>query len=377
MNQFFLSIFLAPSLLCFAATDEVHHLDYVPEMSEPVIETVTEGTNEMPGPRLIDLHDLSQDFILETKEIKIAEYPWSFNPTLIRWKERLLLCFRIRGTEKGVANRIGLVWLNEHLDPISSPTILEFRLTEPYGQHDQDPRLVEADGRLFMVHCNFLAEGTDRPTRRVFYSEVHQIGDSFYVENPESIIEYPHANPLRWEKNWIPFEFEKKLLLAYSITPHRILLPIRGEHRAEFFAESNAVIDWPWGVLRGGTQALLDGDEYISFFHSSINMPSVHSEGKVMQHYFMGAYTFSAKPPFEVLRVSPEPIVATNFYNAPPYKTWKPLRVVFPCGLVIDGDTFLVSYGRQDFEMWIAKIDKQKLFKSLIPTKQNQESGAQ
>lgn len=192
-------------------------------------------------------------------------------------------------------------------------------------------------------------------------------GKSFYIEEAQSIEEYPGGKQSRWEKNWVPFIYEDKLLLAYSIVPHRILRPILGTKTCLPAFSSVGLIQWAWGVLRGGTQAFLVDGEYLSFFHSSTNMASVHSEGKVIPHYFMGAYTFSASPPFEITRISKEPIVGKNFYDGPAYKTWKPLRVVFPGGFVFDDHFIWVVYGRQDHELWVAKLDKKGLLNSLIP----------
>ena len=81
----------------------------------------------------------------------------------------------------------------------------------------------------------------------------------------------------------------------------------------------------------------------------------------------MGAYTFEAKPPFALIAVSPEPIVFKGFYEPPYYKTWKPLRCVFPAGIIVDKDFVWIAYGRQDHETWVAKIDKKQLLKSLVP----------
>jgi predicted GH43/DUF377 family glycosyl hydrolase len=88
-----------------------------------------------------------------------------------------------------------------------------------------------------------------------------------------------------------------------------------------------------------------------------------------MLHYFMGAYTFSSTPPFEITSISPDPIIGKTFYTGPAYKTWKPLRVVFPGGFVCYKDSIWVVYGKQDFEVWVVQIDKEKLFKSLKPIK--------
>ena len=79
----------------------------------------------------------------------------------------------------------------------------------------------------------------------------------------------------------------------------------------------------------------------------------------------MGAYTFTARPPFAITHISAHPIVAKTFYHVPEYPTWKPLRVVFPMGCIADENYFWVTYGRQDFEIWVAKIDKKGLYASL------------
>ena len=98
-------------------------------------------------------------------------------------------------------------------------------------------------------------------------------------------------------------------------------------------------------------------------------MATLHSKGKIIPHYFMGAYTFSANPPFKITRISREPIIGKNFYHGTSYKTWKPLHVVFPGGFVESDGYIWILYGRQDHEIWVAKLDKQKLFDGLIPVK--------
>ncbi len=82
----------------------------------------------------------------------------------------------------------------------------------------------------------------------------------------------------------------------------------------------------------------------------------------------MGAYTFSASPPFEITKISQEPIVGQNFYDGEYYKPyWVPVRCIFPCGFIIEDLYIYISYGRQDHEIWIAKLDKKALLMSLVP----------
>jgi hypothetical protein len=82
----------------------------------------------------------------------------------------------------------------------------------------------------------------------------------------------------------------------------------------------------------------------------------------------MGAYTFSESPPFPLIRISPEPIMGRGFSSGESYLPyWKPVCVVFPGGFIFDDTSIWLVYGRQDHELWVAKLDKQGLLNSLIP----------
>jgi hypothetical protein len=190
---------------------------------------------------------------------------------------------------------------------------------------------------------------------------------SFKISNPNSLIHYENEIRQRKEKNWVPFEYHKMLIMTYSIQPHRLFIALPEIDRCVSFASTIGSIKWEWGNLMGGTPALLIDNNYLSFFHSNKAMATVQSNGQVMNHYFMGAYTFEAQYPFAITGISPHPIVANSFYHGPMYNTWKPLRVIFPSGFIVEGNDIWVSYGRQDHEMWVVKMDKTKLLSSLKP----------
>jgi predicted GH43/DUF377 family glycosyl hydrolase len=314
----------------------------------------------------INLDTYTQDFILENKQIIIPQFPGAFNASIIRWKESLLMCFRVRNEKMVSTFEIGLVWLDDNFDPIGTPRILEIKDENPSCQQQkQDPRLIIFNDKLYIVYSNFVTIG-NVTTRRMFIASLHIKEDRFYIVNPTCLHPFENCSA-RWEKNWVPFVYEQKLLLAYSLVPHRIFQPSLDSGECTTHSLTHSLISWNWGELRGGTPAIKDGDEYIAFFHSSINLATTQSDGKVMPHYVMGAYTFSAKPPFEITRISTQPIVTKRFYDVPYYTTWKPLRVVFPMGFVMDKDYIWVTYGRQDFEIWVAKMDKKHLYSSLTP----------
>lgn len=316
---------------------------------------------------LIDLELLRQDFVLETKRIVIPKCPDAFNPSIIRWNDRLLMCFRTYHPETRSTNEIAFVYLDKNFETVGVPRFLRFRTKDPSCLFKrQDPRLVQVNNRLFIVYNN----AVQGELRRMLVAELYVKGDCFFADQAECLYYFEGESRARSEKNWVPFDYNGDLYLGYSIVPHKILQPIFGMSKCRTVASSLPAIKWDWGVLRGGSPALLEGEEYLAFFHSSKSMATKHSSGRNIPHYFMGAYTFSSKPPFKITRVSPEPIVGKHFYNGPAYKTWKPLRVVFPGGYVADEKYIWVVYGRQDHEVWVAKLDKKGLLESLVPVTQ-------
>lgn len=342
------------------------------------IDCIAEPSLETPPPDLDRYEDLdlrAQSWVLETKQLKIQEYPYSFNPTIVRWHGSLLMAFRIRDARGVHNNEIGMIWLDENFDLKGSPYVLnvpEYKSEIPSKQ--QDPRLIVIGDDLYMVYSNVIKGQISPEVRRVYYTKVHFDGICFYTDPPEGILSFEGEKEQRWEKNWSPFEYNGELLLEQNLSPHRVMKPIAGTQSSETFSLSDKKLFWKWGVLRGGTQAYFVEGEYLSFFHSSISMRTVHSLGREIPHYFFGAYTFSATPPFNITRMSPRPIVGKGFYSGPPYKTWKPLRVVFPGGYVFDDRFIWIAYGRQDHEIWIAKLDRKKFLKSLAPVQEITDS---
>jgi predicted GH43/DUF377 family glycosyl hydrolase len=365
-------IFLAAPLLyseihtdLLVSCNKGEHLDYSVTETE---EQEQSPSNLPSSSSLVDMEAMVQNFILETKKIEFPEYPGAFNPSMIRWRGGLLMSFRIYNPTNCSTNPFALVWLDENFNPISVPQVFELPFHNAVlPSKQQDPRLITIEDRLFVVYNNILENVTNREIRRMFLAELFYDGEKFTTSMPECLVDYERKNDMRYEKNWVPFEYKGELLFAYSLVPHRILRPILGTGTCETVATSFNNIQWNWGVPRGGTQALLDKDHYLAFFHSWTDLPTVQSNGRKISHYVMGAYTFQAHPPFAITSISPQPIVSANFYCPPYYKTWKPLRCVFPAGIIITEDDIWISYGRQDHEIWVAKLDKKGLMESLIP----------
>jgi hypothetical protein len=232
----------------------------------------------------------------------------------------------------------------------------------------EDARLFEIKGRLFMIYSDNPNLVLTRGGCRVYHAEILFDGEHFTVSNGEGFFSFEGARKDVREKNWVPFVYHDMLLLSYTIDPHRVFLPLLGSGKCATASTTEGDFFWPWGILRGGTPGMIEGNEYLAFFHSSTEMSSLHSGGKEIMHYFIGAYTYEREFPFALTRISPEPIIGKQFYNGLFYKPyWRPMVIVFPGGFISDDQCIWLIYGRQDHECWVVKLDKKGLFDSLVP----------
>jgi predicted GH43/DUF377 family glycosyl hydrolase len=329
---------------------------------------------------LVDLEKFKSEFVLETKKIEIPNHPEAFNASIVSWRGSLILSFReLPLSAEAVSNqiysssisRIGLVFLNSDFAVDGEAYILEIPGTVVNGEllsRAEDARLINVDERLYIVYSDNRDEEVTEGRFRMYVGELDFDGRSFSLKSLERLEDFPGESSIRREKNWVPFDYRGNLFLSYSISPHLVFEPFLDDSGScDFVSLSTPDINWNWGEIRGGTPALRIGSKYLAFFHSSIDMVSVHSEGDKALHYFIGAYTFEKDAPFRITHVSKEPIIGENFYHGKKYPYyWKPVQAVFPCGFVYDGEFIYLSYGRQDHEIWIAKLDREKLLESLI-----------
>jgi predicted GH43/DUF377 family glycosyl hydrolase len=321
----------------------------------------------------VDLEQYCQDFVLETKKIDIPGHRYAFNPSIIRWNDQLLLSFRIianpnvpgKISSSSTESKVGLVWLDDDFNAVSDPQILEW--DEAF--FPEDGRLISINDRLFLIYSGSSPNLIGPHGFFVYVAELIHDGLEFQIIHNECLSTFSGAARNHREKNWVPFINNEQLHLAYQLSPHTIFTPILdGSGMCSTLSLTTPSVVWEWGELRGGTPALpLNNNTYLSFFHSSKVMQTVHSNDQAVPHYFMGAYTFSSHTPFNMLQISPEPIVGNNFYHGEKYAPyWHPVRVVFPCGMLMDDTYIWVTYGRQDHECWVVKMDKQGLLDSLI-----------
>jgi predicted GH43/DUF377 family glycosyl hydrolase len=319
---------------------------------------------------IVELEQMTQEFVLESKKIEIPGFPHAFNPSIIRWQGKLLLSFRILShPEKSKFDcHVGLVWLDEEFNPVSTPQLIDTSSSSLIPSRIDDARLVSIGNVLWLVYADNKDEKITRGGFRVYIAPLEVNENSFSIGLQECLFQFEGESSDKREKNWSPFDYKGEMRLSYNLSPHHIFKPILGTGSCESVAISSTIHNWQWGELRGGTPGLkIDEHRYLSFFHSSINLTSIESNEQTMLHYFMGAYTFSSEPPFEIKEISPRPIIGPGFYHGNIYKPyWKPVCVVFPCGFIFDNEFIWVVYGKHDHECWISKMNKEGLINSLI-----------
>lgn len=119
------------------------------------------------------------------------------------------------------------------------------------------------------------------------------------------------------------------------------------------------------GDIRGGTPPIRVGNHYITFFHSSMPWKKLPKYG-VRRMYFMGAYMFEAKPPFQIVAATrTERRLLSGTWNEPTVESVP--AVVYPTGAILDGDEWFVTLGVNDCRCGWVTIPHERLMERMQP----------
>lgn len=286
--------------------------------------------------------------------------PRHWNPGMLRYKDRLWMTYRYHLEESGGRCATAITEIDpKTLQPKGKSQWVP--LKGPTGaEHHEDARLFIFRGEPHISYTEMTGyrPGVDyRCSMR--YGKLRLKGEKWEVLDTWQP-NYGANSGNAKEKNWVFFEHEDRLMCVYSASPRHVVLEVEGD-RVFNVHESDAAV-WHFGQMRGGTPPVrLPDGNYLSVFHSSI--PTEIKPHYV--RYYGAAYTFSGKAPFEPLQVSTRPLMVgseSDGHRIDPRYTegWKPY-VVFPCGLVDDGESWLVSLGVNDWQSAIGRVSKNGL----------------
>jgi predicted GH43/DUF377 family glycosyl hydrolase len=320
------------------------------------------------------------------------------NPSIVKWNNRYLMgnsmTWGVFEGKRQAQGRMVFRWLN-----LSSAS---YQSTEPYlcitsGNYSKQIGYV-ASGKEYHLMTAFKLED---PRLMVMNSTwIHIV---FTIMSPKHITlanadlhlkeggncaKLYDFHMLRYEKevkktqkNWSPFVYQNRILYVQSINPMNVIdyAGYNSTYLKVTFDVMHDVshspyhpnISWSYGNdLRGGSNCLLINEhEYFSFFHSYR-----YSNLTDSKTYVMGAYTFSSKPPFRLLRITSYPIMLDdNFYTGPIHvknDQWSIDYVVFPMTISFlnddpTNDQILLSFGHQDRHGYLARFKLSKLLDAM------------
>jgi predicted GH43/DUF377 family glycosyl hydrolase len=306
------------------------------------------------------------EYFLTSKTIYLRDV---WNPSVSRWLGKIIISWRNRGV-------IQFSELSSDFNKVI-PSKLFTEGNDRYiiaynGNKQEDARLFPlSDGTLLVA---FTAVTPPLGKKRIPHAfQSYSIG-RYHERNNSITFDEPYLFNQDfggWQKNWIPFEFEKSLYFIQSIFPQRILRVIGKSptnHTVQYedvvFPSTARISSLPWkeepyGWLRGGSPMIrLTGKNshlFLMMFHS------VYS----FRDYYMGAMTLCASPPFLIHSMSAFPIVNLEHYRGQRMSRKVPY-VVFPTSLLLEGDNeLLLVFGHQDKNGYISRFPLDDLLKSL------------
>jgi predicted GH43/DUF377 family glycosyl hydrolase len=324
------------------------------QVPEPGLEIEILGSNEFP-----DLQRTGLVKAVSRPFLKGISY--SYNASIANYDgKHFLMVFRVDVGEVDPVypiTKIGLVKLDENLNQVSETRFIITGLKTA-----EDARIFKKGDEFWIV---FNARRGDELIRAMYVARLEGLesgtGD---IQTDPVLLDFERDKP---QKNWVPFVHDNTIYFSYSLTPHKVLRYNEKTKKVEMVHETHSVglsNGWQFGALRGGTPALLRGDEYLAFYHSNVSKNNHF-------WYVFGAYTFEAKPPFKLKQVCERPVYFRDNYTSMLQPHIGPTnRVSFPAGIAAVGDRILVSYGENDSQTKIVTFDAKlldEMFKSPKP----------
>lgn len=294
----------------------------------------------------------------------------AFNPTIAAVGDGYAMCYRVvqEGSE---LRRFATCLLDADLElvegsvtPLSDKvTFVDQSLPERSHVWHADPRFVRLSGRLYVLWN----DGALRPANHQFLAPMSE--DGLHLAGPARELTTANRRPI--EKNWAPFEVDGQVFITYKSRPHVVLsvdlddaaaddsgkLVAEPAYQSGFATKYEAL----YGILRGGAQPVRDGDSFLVLGHSSF----VGIPGRTYRAAFM---RFDAKPPFRVTQMSTVPFdLPHDFGTEFLYERLNEVvgDVVYPCGLVPDGDDWVASYGVNDERCAVARVSRKDVEPSM------------
>lgn len=305
-----------------------------------------------------------------------------FNPTIVERPGGYAMCYRVAPPE-ATFRALATCQLDKDFKVVEGSVtpfsdLITFARPDIFNERaltwHADPRYQRVGDDIYLTWN----DGGNRPYNHQFIMKMDANGIRPVGKARELVL---YGMPRRiTEKNWMLFEANDQVFAVYSCSPH-IILSVDFESPDEVACYPFSSSTWDneystiFGVMRGSAQPVrrtsADGKEtFLSIIHSSFKLP----EGR---RYELAAYEYETKPPFRVLRSVTQPIELSmggidgfefDRLNKEVYS------VVYPCGLVLEGDEAVISYGINDENLAITRLPVDRIEQALVPVATTEES---
>lgn len=278
-----------------------------------------------------------------------------FNASIIRWDGRVLLAYRAYRPDNGLT-AIYLSTLGKDWMPLGKHWLLDCPSKAKRARFE-DQRFFVHKKRLW-VSCSEVYE-IDHGW--ACCQQVFRLDDNLQVDKSLDI----HAghNFKHTEKNWTFFSKDDRLYCIYDVQKQSVFEVNDQTGKVVEWWDNQPRFHWPWGHLRGGNspEYIEEGQYkgYLTFLHSA----TAHIWKR--RRYSMTAAIINPEAPFNVGWLSGEPLCYGT--RAEDFCGSGNGQCVFPCGMLLDGDTWHVAAGVNDTFNTIFHLDKQKVLNGLVP----------
>jgi predicted GH43/DUF377 family glycosyl hydrolase len=289
---------------------------------------------EVPGARI--------DAMPPARRVPVDLGPLHFNAGMVALGGSLLLASRRAIAAHSGESTIQLTFLDRKTFQPNSTPPRTLVIDHPLALLSQEDPRVWSHGngqvRVAFAGCETMGRTLSSLRVRQMYAELD--------EDLRAVAIHAPAYGEHVEKNWMPFSIGDRQFFVYSIKPHRVLEVVGSDVITVYETPNN--FPWSGRHLRGGAPPVLLGDRFGVWIHGCVAPPQKPTDRWEQNRvYNVGYYEFESKPPFRIIRQSPDPLLWAKEHEVqrPAYGS---ARVVFPCGAIVRDGRWFVSAGVGD-----------------------------
>jgi hypothetical protein len=241
-----------------------------------------------------------------------------------------------------------------HVGCVIGDKVFNLKKMDLKSDFAEDPRLFIYNDQLVVIYNDLIDD-----CRRMHLAFLGALEDGFFVKRICKLEK--NGSMRKTEKNWVPFVHAGELYFIYQSSPWTVL-KFHDSGMCDIVSETSILIPGETPILSGGTPAIEQNGEFLSFFH--IRSGATRSYLSWNRYiYLVGAYTFEGTYPFRLKKITIKPITYKGAYNL----FNNPKKILYPVGLVDKGSCYEVSLGVNDARTEVVTIAKEELDSLLSP----------